>query len=136
MINLRKVTSSKGSLSVIEEESLPFLVRRIFYLYDIPKGARRGVHALKETKEVVIPLSGSFEVSLDNGTEKKTVFLGQANVGLYIPPGIWRELVNFSPNTVVLALASTAFNPDDYICDYASFRKTSNNTVKNVLKKR
>ncbi len=119
-----KLSNIRGSLSVIEEnKNSPFLIKRVFYLYDLPKGEKRGVHALKETKEVVIPLSGSFEVTLDDGTDKKTIFLDQSNVGLYIPPGIWRELKNFSPNTIVLALASTAFSSDDYILDYEAFKK-------------
>jgi dTDP-4-dehydrorhamnose 3,5-epimerase-like enzyme len=125
LINLPKITDARGNLSVIEEnQSLPFLVKRIFYLYNMPKGAKRGVHALKKTAEVVFALNGSFEVILDDGIDRKTVLLSNPNVGLLIPPGVWRELTNFSPGTIVLALASEAFSKDDYIGDYECFKKT------------
>lgn len=124
LINFPKITDVRGNLSVIEENiQVPFLIKRVFYLYDVPSGATRGGHAHKEMKEVLIALSGSFDVVLDDGVVRKSFFLNRPHYGIYIPPGIWRELENFSSNSIALTLASTLFDEKDYIYDYKLFKK-------------
>lgn len=127
IINLPEFTAERGNLSVIEQNTLiPFEIKRIFYLYGMPKGAKRGVHALKKTEEVVIALHGSFEAYLDDGKEKKFFILDSPHKALYIPAGIWRELHNFAPNTIVLALASEPFSQEEYIGEYDNYKKMVN----------
>ena len=125
LINFPKIADARGNLSVIEEnKQVPFQIRRIFYLYDIPSGATRGGHAHKISEQVIIALSGSFEVILDDGYRRKSFFLNRPHYGLYIPPGIWRELENFSSNSIALTLTSTFFDEKDYIRDYETFKTT------------
>lgn len=124
IINLPEFTAERGNLSVIDQNThIPFEIKRIFYLYSMPPEAKRGVHALKVTGEVVIALHGSFETTIDDATDKTSYVLSRPNIGLYIPPGIWRELQNFSPNTVVLALASEPFSKEDYVWDYSNYKR-------------
>lgn len=124
MINFPKIVDARGNLSVIEENNqVPFLIKRVFYLYDVPSGATRGGHAHKEMQELLIALSGSFDVVLDDGVERKSYFLNRPHYGVYIPPGIWRELENFSSNSIALTLASTLYDEKDYIYDYDFFKK-------------
>ena len=124
MINFPKIVNARGNLSVIEENNqVPFLIKRVFYLYDVPSGATRGGHAHKEMQELLIALSGSFDVVLDDGVERKSYFLNRPHYGVYIPPGIWRELENFSSNSIALTLASTLYDEKDYIYDYDFFKK-------------
>ncbi|MEP5340497.1 MAG: FdtA/QdtA family cupin domain-containing protein [Algibacter sp.] len=111
----------RGNLSVIEKDCIPFNIKRVYYLYEVPRGAYRGGHAHKEQLELLIALSGSFEVILDNGFEKTKVMLNKPNKGLLIPTKIWRELENFSSGTVCLVLASNVFDEDDYIRNYEDF---------------
>lgn len=118
------VKDYRGNLTFIEENKhIPFQIRRIYYLYDVPTGATRGGHAHIKLEQVIIALSGSFEVILDDGYVKKTFFLNRPHYGLYIPPGIWRELKNFSSNSVALVLASELYEEKDYIRDYETFKQ-------------
>ena len=124
IINFPKVTDARGNLSFIEENKhIPFEIKRVFYLYDVPSGATRGGHAHKISEQVIIALSGSFEVILDDGDSRKSFFLNRPHYGLYVPPGIWRELENFSSNSIALTLTSTLFDEKDYVRDYEAFKK-------------
>jgi dTDP-4-dehydrorhamnose 3,5-epimerase-like enzyme len=124
IINFPKITEPRGNLSFIEgNKHIPFSIKRVYYLYDVPSGATRGGHAHKTLYEMMIALSGSFDVVLDDGKEKKTFFLNRPHYGLLIPPGVWRELENFSSNSVALALASQIYIEEDYIRDYEVFKK-------------
>ncbi len=124
LIFFPKISDVRGNLSVIEENiHVPFKIKRVYYLYDVPSGATRGGHAHKTLSQVVIALSGSFDVVLDDGREKKTFFLNRPHYGLYIPPGIWREIENFSSNSVALSLVSDFYKEEDYVRDYDAFKK-------------
>lgn len=131
IIELPKILDARGNLSFLQNNSqIPFEINRIYWLYDVPGGESRGGHAYKETEEFVIALSGSFDVVLDDGKEKKTFHLNRSYYGLYIPKGIWREMKNFSTNSLALELSSTSYNPDDYIRDYNEFLNKKNKYVK------
>jgi len=112
----------RGNLSVIEKDYLPFPIKRVYYLYDVPSDSFRGGHAHIEQYEFLIALSGSFDVTLDNGKEKKKVTLNKPNKGLLIPTYIWRELENFSSGAICLVLSSGEFEEKDYIRDYNDFK--------------
>jgi dTDP-4-dehydrorhamnose 3,5-epimerase-like enzyme len=122
IIDIPKIEDRRGNLSVIEKEVIPFDIKRVYYLYDVPSDAYRGGHAHKEQYEFLIALSGSFEVVLDDGFEKQKVMLNKPNKGLLIPTMIWRELENFSSGAVCLVLASDVFDEADYIRDYEQFK--------------
>jgi len=126
VIDIKKVHDTRGNLSVIEENAIPFEMKRVYYLYDIPSGGRRGGHSHKNQQEFLVALSGSFDVILNDGNEEKTVTLNKPNVGLLIVNGIWRELHNFSSGSVCLVLASGIFEESDYIRDYADFKLSKN----------
>ena len=120
--NLPKHMRPNGNLTVVENNySMPFDVERVYYLYDVPAGEERGGHAHKELQQFVIAVSGSFDVIIDDGRERKTVTLNRPSKGLHIRPGIWRELNNFSSGAVCLVLASHHYDEDDYIRDYKAF---------------
>ena len=121
IINLPRIEDPRGNLSVIEGDILPYEVKRVYYLYDVPGGAERGGHSHIEQKEFLIALSGSFEVVLNDGIDETTVALNIPNKGLLIPTGIWRELKNFSSGSVCLVLASDVFSEEDYIREYEDF---------------
>jgi mannose-6-phosphate isomerase-like protein (cupin superfamily) len=121
LIPIPTITDPRGNLAVVEGETLPFTIERVYYLFDIPSDSRRGGHAHKEQHEVLIALSGSFEVVLDNGKEKFSVNLNKPNMGLHIPTGMWRELENFSSGAVCLVLSSGLFDESDYIRNYPDF---------------
>lgn len=121
IIDIPKVHDERGSLAVIEKEVIPFSIQRVYYLYDVPSDSYRGGHAHKEQESVIIALSGSFEVILDDGREKKRIMLNKPNQCLYIPINIWREIDNFSSGAVCLVLASTTYNESEYIRDYDEF---------------
>ncbi len=124
LIDFPKITDTRGNLSVIEETiNVPFEIKRIYYLYDVPSGATRGGHVHKTCQQVIVALSGSFEVVLDDGECRKSFFLNRPFYGLYISPGIWRELENFSSNSIALSLTSQFFDENDYIRDYEVFKK-------------
>lgn len=123
IIELPKITDRRGNLSFAEEgKHIPFEIQRNYWIYDVPGGEIRGGHAYKENKEFIIALSGSFDVILDDGKENKTYSLNRSYYGLYVPEGIWRQMVNFSTNSLALIVASTSFNKADYIYDYEEFK--------------
>lgn len=124
LIDIPKIKDRRGNLSVIEKDCIPFDIKRVYYLYDVPSGAYRGGHAHIEQLEFLIALSGSFEVVLKDGNDKQKVMLNRPNQGLLIPTGIWRELENFSSGAVCLVLASGEFDEDDYIRDFDVFKST------------
>ena len=121
-IKVPKVHDERGSLGVIEKTIIPFAIKRVYYLYDVPSDSYRGGHAHKKQESVILALSGSFEVILNDGSEKKKVVLNKPNQALYIPTGIWREIENFSSGSVCLVLASTEFEELDYIRDFKTFK--------------
>lgn len=122
VIDLPKVTDQRGSLTVIEAaRHVPFNIKRVFYLYDVPRRVERGGHALKACHQFLTAITGSFDVILDNGIEKRRVHLSQPYCGLYIPPMIWRELDSFSSGSVCLVLASEFYSAKDYYRDHAEF---------------
>ncbi|WP_040278851.1 sugar 3,4-ketoisomerase [Psychroserpens damuponensis] len=122
IIDIPKISDPRGNLAVIEKNCIPYPIKRVYYLYDVPSDAYRGGHAHKEQHEFLIALSGSFEVVLDDGNTKQRVMLNKPNKGLLIPIGIWRELDNFSSGAVCLVLASDEFDEADYIRDYKEFQ--------------
>lgn len=122
IIELPKFLDARGNLSVIEElKEIPFKIERTYWIYDVPGGESRGGHAYKENEEFIVALSGSFDVILDNGKEKKVFHLNRSYYGLYVPKGIWREMDNFSTNSLALILASTKYDENDYIRNYEEF---------------
>lgn len=127
IIQLSKIADPRGNLSVIEElKDIPFKIERTYWIYDVPGGEKRGGHAYKENQEFIVALSGSFDVVLDNGKEKKTFSLNRSYNGLYVPKGMWRTMENFSTNSLALVLSSTKYDKDDYIRDYDKFKSLVN----------
>lgn len=122
LIEIPKIQDRRGNLSVVEGNTIPFVSKRVYYLYDVPSGSKRGGHAHIEQQELLIALSGSFDVVLKDGKNIKTITLNKPNVGLLIVSGIWRELKNFSSGSVCLVLSSGEFSEDDYIREYKKFR--------------
>ena len=121
LLSLPKIEDHRGNLSVIEKETIPFEIKRVYYLYDVPSGAERGGHAHKEQQEILIALSGSFDVILNDGKTEKTITLNKPNQGLLIGSGVWRELKNFSSGCVCLVIASDIFDENDYIREFDEF---------------
>lgn len=123
IVNLPKILDARGNLSFVEElKHIPFKIARTHWIYDVPGGETRGGHAYKENKEFIIALSGSFDVILDDGKERRTFSLNRSYYGLYVPQGIWREMDNFSTNSLALVLSSTPYTPEDYIYNYQQFK--------------
>lgn len=121
-ISIPKIEDYRGNLSVIEKEVIPFKMKRVYYLYNVPSWAERAGHAHKEQKAFLIALSGSFEVVLNNIKEKETIILNKPSEGLLIENGIWRELKNFSSGAVCLVIASDVFEEEDYIRDFEVYK--------------
>ena len=118
----RHHSDRKGNLTVVENGStLPFDVKRVYYLYDVPGGESRGSHAHKDLEQLIIAASGSFTVTLDDGTQKRSFFLNRPYQGLYVKPGMWRDLEDFSSGSVCMVLASEVYEAGDYIRDYQEF---------------
>ena len=124
IIELPKNLDSRGNLSFVQNQThLPFDIKRVYWIYDVPGGENRGGHAYHNTEEFIIALSGSFDVVVDDGKKKQKFTLNRSYYGLYIPKGMWREIENFSTNSVALELASTEYDEKDYIRDYDEFLK-------------
>jgi len=126
IIDIPKINNSKGNIGVVENDTIPFDVKRVYYLFDVPSGAKRGGHAHKKLKQVILAISGSFDVVLKDGKSKEIITLNRPDKGLLIENNIWRELENFSSGSVCLVLASEEFSEADYIRnykDYLSFLK-------------
>lgn len=122
IIDLPKILDKRGNLSIIEQyKNIPFKIVRTYWIYDVPGGEKRGGHAYRENEEFIVALSGSFDVVLDDGKNKEIFSLNRSYYGLYIPGGLWREMNNFSTNSLALVLASTPYNAEDYIYDYQTF---------------
>ncbi len=125
IINLPRNLDKRGNLSFIEENNhIPFKIERCYWIYDVPGGEKRGGHALKRTSEFIVALSGSFDVILNDGRNVTTYHLNRSYYGLYVPEMIWREIENFSTNSLAFVLASTAYDADDYVRDFKLFKNS------------
>lgn len=134
IINLPKIIDQRGNLTFVESQKhIPFKIQRVFWIYDVPGGETRGGHAYKTTHEFIIALSGSFDVVVDNGKEKKIFSLNRSYYGLFIPTGTWRHMENFSTNALAVVLASTNYSAQDYIYNYEEFIKFQKNPLNNKL---
>ena len=122
LIEIPKITDIRGNLAIIEKETIPYKIKRVYYLFDVPSNSYRGGHAHKEQSAFLVALSGSFNVILDDGFSKKNFFLNNPNKGLLVPTWIWRELEDFSSGAVCLVLSSGEFSEDDYIREYNEFK--------------
>lgn len=123
LINLFRHLDCRGNISVVEEiKDIPFKIKRAYWIYDVPGGEVREGHAYKDNQEFIIALSGCFDILLDNGVQSKVYSLNKSYYGLYIPKGYWRQMQNFSTNSLALILASASYNPSDYILDYETFK--------------
>jgi WxcM-like, C-terminal. len=133
VIELNKVHNRSGNLTSVEDNmDIPFNVKRLYYLYDVPGGAERGGHAHKELHQLIVAASGCFDVVLDDGKNKKVVELNRPYFGLYVVPGIWRELINFSSGAICLVLASEKYDVKDYIREYEVYLKYRNESSSNI----
>lgn len=122
ILPLSKIHNRAGNITIVEgKNNLPFEIRRIYYLYDVPSGEERGGHAHRELQQLLVAAGGSFDVLLDDGQNKKIVTLNRPNYGLLIVPGIWRELMEFSSGSTCLVLASHKYNESDYVREYEDF---------------
>jgi dTDP-4-dehydrorhamnose 3,5-epimerase-like enzyme len=122
IIDLPKYEDPRGNLTFFEEDNhIPFKIERVYWIYDVPGGQIRGGHAFKEQKEFIIALSGSFDVVVDSGSEKKVFSLNRSYYGLYIPAGLWRQMENFSTNSLAMIISSTNFSEEDYIRKYNDY---------------
>lgn len=127
ILPMNKIHNRAGNITIVEgNKHIPFEVKRIYYLYDIPGGEDRGGHAHKELRQLIFAASGSFDVLLDDGQNKKIVTLNRPDFGLMIVPGIWRELMEFSSGAICLVLASEIYSESDYIREYTEFKKYKN----------
>ena len=124
IIQLPKFLDARGNLSFVEENNhIPFAIKRTYWIYDVPGGEARGGHAFFMNEEFIIALSGSFDIVVDDGKEKRTFTLNRSYYGLYVPAGLWREMDNFSTNSLALEFGSMHYDPEDYIRDYDTFLK-------------
>lgn len=125
LIHLPKIEDPRGNLTFVQQQvHIPFEIRRVYWIYDVPGGQTRGGHAFKEQEELIVSLSGSFDVVVNHGSGTQTVHLNRSYYGLYLPAGLWRHMENFSTNSVAMVLSSTEFTEDDYIRDFDQFLNT------------
>ena len=128
LIELPKFTDPRGNLSFVEQNNhIPFEIKRTYWIYDVPGGENRGGHAFINTEEFIVALSRGFDITVDDGSQKKSFTLNRSYYALYIPKGLWREMGNFSTNSLALEFASTKYNPADYIRDYNQYLKLKSN---------
>ena len=128
VIELPKFTDPRGNLSFVEQLShIPFEIKRTYWIYDVPGGEARGGHAFRKNEEFIIALSGAFDVNIDDGIQKTKYTLNRSYYGLYVPAGLWREIENFSTNSLALEFGSTHYDVNDYIRDYDEFMKMKHN---------
>lgn len=127
IIKLPRFLDTRGNLSFVEQKNhIPFEIKRIYWIYDVPGGEARGGHAFLQNEEFIIALSGSFDVIIDDGSEKKSFTLNRSYYGLYVPKGLWREMENFSTNSLALILSATIYDANDYVRDYDEFLNMKN----------
>jgi hypothetical protein len=128
ILPLNKIHNRAGNITIVEgAENIPFEIKRVYYLYDIPGGESRGGHAHKNLHQLIVAASGSFDVLLDDGKNKKVVTLNRPDYGLMVVPGIWRELMEFSSGAICLVLASHLYDESDYVRDYQDFKQSKVN---------
>lgn len=128
IIELPKITDSRGNLSFVEQlNHAPFEIKRTYWIYDVPGGESRGGHAFRRNQEFIVALSGAFDVIVDDGKERKVFNMSRSYYGLYIPAGLWREMVNFSTNSLALEFGSEHYDPKDYLREYDEFTKLKEN---------
>lgn len=128
IIELPKFLDSRGNLSFVEQlNHIPFEIKRTYWIYDVPGGEARGGHAFRQNHEFIVALSGAFDVVVDDGVQKRVFTMNRSYYGLYIPSGLWREMVNFSTNSVALEFGSTHYDVTDYVHDYSEFLKLKKN---------
>jgi oxalate decarboxylase/phosphoglucose isomerase-like protein (cupin superfamily) len=124
LVELPRIMDMRGNLSFVEEDTqLPFRIRRVYWIYDVPGGEKRGGHAFRETEEMIVALSGSFDVVLNDGDREYRFSLNRSYYGVYVPKMMWRMLENFSTNSLALIIASTDYSTHEYIYDFETFRK-------------
>ena len=138
LIELPRFLDARGNLSFVEQlNHIPFEIKRTYWIYDVPGGETRGGHAFKQNQEFIVALSGAFDVLVDDGKHKKTFTLNRSYYGLYIPAGLWREMVNFSTNSFALEFGSTHFDASDYVRDYGEFLNLKfDEKISYILKKK
>jgi dTDP-4-dehydrorhamnose 3,5-epimerase-like enzyme len=123
LIDINQIGDRRGHITVVENQNeIPFDIKRVYYLYDVPSGEERGGHAHKDLQQLIVAASGSFDVVVGDGTNKRTFSLNRPNKGLYFPAGLWREINNFSSGATCLVLASQVYKEEDYIRDYEIFK--------------
>ena len=122
IIDLPKVEDERGNLTFVENNQIPFDIKRVYWIYDVPGGQERGGHAFEEQREVIVSLSGSFDVVINDGSDENRFHLNRSYYGLYVPNLLWRHMENFSTNAVVLVVSSTLYSADDYIRDFDHFQ--------------
>lgn len=128
IIELPKFTDPRGNLSFVEQlNHIPFEIKRTYWIYDVPGGENRGGHAFKQNEEFIVSLSGAFEVIVDDGNQKKRFTLNRSYYGLYVPAGLWREMENFSTNSLALEFGSIHYDEKDYVRSYDEFKKLKGN---------
>ncbi|MEY4703121.1 MAG: hypothetical protein RIR96_1018 [Bacteroidota bacterium] len=134
IIHFPKIQNRSGNITPIQNElEVPFAIQRVYYLYDVPGGESRGAHAHRELEQVIVAVSGSFDVTIDDGRNKKTVSLNRPYFGLHLKPGMWRELSNFSSGAICLVLASMLYKESDYIRDYEEFKMFKSDLIHRSL---
>lgn len=128
VVEFVKIEDDRGNLTFVESNSeIPFHIKRTYWIYDVPSGMQRGGHAFKAQEEVIVALSGSFDVLIHDGKEEKVFQLNRSNYGLYVPKGVWRQMQNFSTNSLALVVSSTLYNEADYVRDFSRFLKMKEN---------